>query len=93
MEKADVSAVVNKVVVLDDFGDDTDTATQAILVDRDWFMIYSQLYQMEEQNNALHLYFNRFLHIWKVYSTSEFANAIRFTTTPVENEDSEDTGE
>ena len=56
-------------------------------------MIYSQLYQMEEQNNALHLYFNRFLHIWKVYSTSEFANAIRFTTTPVENEDSEDTGE
>ena len=86
MEKADVSAVVNKVVVLDDFGNDTDTATQAILVDRDWFMIYSQLYQMEEQNNALHLYFNRFLHIWKVYSTSEFANAIRFTTTPVVNE-------
>ena len=84
MEKADPSAIVSKVVVLDDFGDESDTATQAILVDRDWFMIYSQLYQMEEQNNALHLYFNRFLHIWKVYSTSEFANAVRFTTTVVE---------
>ena len=88
MEKADPSAIVSKVVTLDDFGSDEDTATQAILVDRDWFMIYSQLYQMEEQNNALHLYFNRFLHIWKVYSTSEFANAVRFTTTPVVNEDS-----
>lgn len=84
MEKADPSAIVSKVVTLDDFGDESDTATQAILVDRDWFMIYSQLYQMEEQNNALHLYFNRFLHIWKVYSTSEFANAVRFTTTVVE---------
>lgn len=83
MEKADPSAIVNKVVTLDDFGDD-DTTTVAILVDRDWFMIYSQLYQMEEQNNALHLYFNRFLHIWKIYSTSEFANAIRFTTSEIE---------
>lgn len=83
MEKADPSAIVNKVVTLDDFGDG-DTTTVAILVDRDWFMIYSQLYQMEEQNNALHLYFNRFLHIWKIYSTSEFANAIRFTTSEIE---------
>lgn len=84
MEKADVSSIVSKVVTLDDFGDD-DTDTVAILVDRDWFMIYNQLYQMEEQNNALHLYFNRFLHIWKVYSTSEFANAIRFTTSAIES--------
>ena len=83
MEKADPASVVSKVVTLDDFGDG-DTTTVAILVDRDWFMIYSQLYQMEEQNNALHLYFNRFLHIWKIYSTSEFANAIRFTTSEIE---------
>lgn len=83
MEKADPASIVSKVVTLDDFGDD-DSSTVAILVDRDWFMIYSQLYQMEEQNNALHLYFNRFLHIWKIYSTSEFANAVRFTTSIIE---------
>ena len=83
MEKADPSAIINKVVTLDDFGDENDTETQGILVDRDWFMIYDQLYQMEEQNNALHLYYNRFLHVWKVYSTSEFANAVRFTTNPI----------
>ena len=83
MEKADPASIVSKVVTLDDFGDN-DTTTVAILVDRDWFMIYNQLYQMEEQDNALHLYFNRFLHIWKVYSTSEFANAIRFTTDEIE---------
>ena len=43
-------------------------------------MIYNQLYEVKEQDNALHLYFNRFLHVWKCYSTSQFANAIRFTT-------------
>ena len=43
-------------------------------------MIYNQLYEVQEQDNALHLYYNRFLHVWKAYSTSQFANAIRFTT-------------
>lgn len=81
MAKANPEDVLGKKVVLDDFGDDTDTTTLALLVDRDWFMIYNQLYEVQEQDNALHLYYNRFLHVWKAYSTSQFANAIRFTTT------------
>ena len=86
MAKANPEDVLGKKVVLDDFGDDTDTTTLALLVDRDWFMIYNQLYEVQEQDNALHLYYNRFLHVWKAYSTSQFANAIRFTTTaPVES--------
>lgn len=80
MAKADPESILGKKVVLDDFGSLTDNETKAILVDRDWFMIYNQLYEIQEQNNALHLYFNRFLHVWKCYSTSQFANAIRFTT-------------
>ena len=80
MAKADPESVLGKKVVLDDFGSLTDTETKALLVDRDWFMIYNQLYEVKEQDNALHLYFNRFLHVWKCYSTSQFANAIRFTT-------------
>lgn len=79
MAKADPESVLGKKVVLDDFGSLTDTETKALLVDRDWFMIYNQLYEVKEQDNALHLYFNRFLHVWKCYSTSQFANAIRFT--------------
>ena len=80
MAKADPESVLGKKVVLDDFGSLADTETKALLVDRDWFMIYNQLYEVKEQDNALHLYFNRFLHVWKCYSTSQFANAIRFTT-------------
>lgn len=80
MAKADPESVLGKKVVLDDFGSLTDNETKALLVDRDWFMIYNQLYEVKEQDNALHLYFNRFLHVWKCYSTSQFANAIRFTT-------------
>lgn len=80
MNKADVESVVGRKVVLDDFGDASDTNTQAILVDRDWFMIYNQLYEMREQPNELHLYWQHFLHVWKAYSVSKFANAVRFTT-------------
>lgn len=80
MNKANPEDVLGKKLVLDDFGDETDTETKALLVDRDWFMIYNQLYEIQEQDNALHLYFNRFLHVWKCYSTSQFANTIRFTT-------------
>lgn len=80
MAKADPESVLGKKVVLDDFGSLADNETKALLVDRDWFMIYNQLYEVKEQDNALHLYFNRFLHVWKCYSTSQFANAIRFTT-------------
>ena len=83
MNKADVEDVVGRKIVLDDFGDTSDTKTQAILVDRDWFMIYNQLYEMREQPNELHLYWQHFLHVWKCYSVSRFANAIRFTTESV----------
>lgn len=83
MNKADVEDVIGRKIVLDDFGDTSDTTTQAILVDRDWFMIYNQLYEMREQPNELHLYWQHFLHVWKCYSVSRFANAIRFTTEAV----------
>lgn len=89
MNRANVEDVVGKKVVLDDFGGDENDTTLGLLVDRDWFMIYNQLYEIEEQDNALHLYFNRFLHVWKVYSTSQFANAIRFVKKT--NESSETT--
>lgn len=67
-------------VIIDDFGDDE---TLAIVCDRDFFMIYDNFYQMTEEYNALHLYWNYFLHIWQILSTSEFANIIRLTTAVV----------
>ena len=80
MSKADF---LSRAIILDDFGSDEDDDTVAILVDKDWFMIYDTKYEMTEQYNARYLYWNYFLHIWQIYSTSEFANAIRFTTSTV----------
>ena len=58
---------------------------QQAFIDEQWDNT-TNLYEIQEQDNALHLYYNRFLHVWKAYSTSQFANAIRFTTTaPVES--------
>ena len=80
MSKADF---LSRAIILDDFGGDESDDTVAILVDKDWFMIYDNKYEMTEQYNARYLYWNYFLHIWQIYSTSEFANAIRFTTSTV----------
>lgn len=51
-----------------------------VLIDRDWFMIFDQLMQFTENYNGKGLYWQYFLHTWKVFSVSPFANAIAFVT-------------
>lgn len=79
MNKADVDT---RKVVIDDFGIlNTETnKVIAILVDKDWFMVYDRLLQMSEEYNAQGLYWNYFYHVWKLFSTSPFANAVIFET-------------
>lgn len=50
----------------------------AVIVDRDWFMIYDNNINFTENYNGQGLYWNYWLHIWKTFSTSPFANAIVF---------------
>lgn len=45
------------------------------IVDRDFFMIYDNLLQFREDYNGKGLYWNEFLHAWKTFSISPFANA------------------
>lgn len=45
------------------------------IVDRDFFMIYDNLLQFREDYNGKGLYWNEFLHAWKTFSLSPFANA------------------
>lgn len=52
----------------------------AIIVDRDWFMIFDNFYNMTEQYNGEGLYWNYWYHVWKTFSASPFANAVLFTT-------------
>lgn len=55
-----------------------------VCVDRDFFMIFDNFQNMTEQYNGEGLYWNYWLHQWKTFSTSPFANAVIFTDeTPV----------
>lgn len=53
-------------------------AIPAVLVDRDFLMIFDSLFEMREMENPQGLYWTYFLHAWKTFSTSPFANAAVF---------------
>lgn len=50
-------------------------AIPGIIIDKNWFMILDNLMQMTEQYNGEGLYWNYWLHAWKTFSVSPFANA------------------
>ena len=52
----------------------------AVLVDKDWFMIFDNYMNFTEQYNGEGLYWNYWYHVWKTFSVSPFANAIVFTS-------------
>ena len=53
-------------------------AIPAVLVDRNFFMIFDNLYEFTEQYNGQGLYWNYWYHVWKTFSGSPFANAVVF---------------
>lgn len=53
-------------------------AIPGVIVDRDWFMIYDNLFKMTEQYNGEGMYWNYWYHVWKTFSISPFANAVVF---------------
>lgn len=56
-------------------------AVQAVLVDRDFFMIFDNMAQFTENYNGQGLYWNYFYHVWKTFSVSPFANNVVFSST------------
>lgn len=53
-------------------------AIPCILVSREWFMIFDVLQEFNEQYNGEGLYWNHWLHSWKVVSSSPFAQNALF---------------
>lgn len=53
-------------------------AVPAIIVDKDWFMIYDNMNQFTEDYNGEGLYWQYWYHAWKTFSISPFANAAVF---------------
>ena len=50
----------------------------AVLVDRDWFMIFDNLLNFTEQYNGEGMYWNYWYHSWKTFAASPFANSAVF---------------
>lgn len=55
------------------------TGVYAALIDETYFMVFDKLIKTTEQYNSQGLYWNYFYHVWKIMSTSPFANAVLFT--------------
>lgn len=67
-------------MIVDDFGGLEKEGVVAIVVDKDWFMVFDNYYSMTEVYNAARLYWNYFLHHWQTISYSPLKNAIAYTT-------------
>lgn len=52
----------------------------AVLMDRDWWMVYNKEQQIQQDNNGQGLYWQYWLHIWKIFSASPFHNITAFVT-------------
>lgn len=77
MGKTDFEPVI---IVVDDFSDMEDT--YAVLIDKDFFMVYDTLRKTTQQYNADGDFTNHFFHVHQILSTSQFKNAIRFVSHP-----------
>ena len=53
-------------------------AIPAVIVDRDWFMVFDNFINFTEQYNGQGLYWNYWYHVWKTFSVSPFANNALF---------------
>ena len=66
-------------VTVDTFGDGLDNML-GLLVDDEFFQIYTNLEKFTANYNGQGLYWQYFLHRWMTYSVSPFSNAIAFVT-------------
>lgn len=51
-----------------------------IMCSVDFWMVFDVLQTMRQQNNGQGLYWNYWLHAWKIFSISPFANCVVFTS-------------
>lgn len=65
------------------FTDDEITALgniEAVLLDENWFQIYYKLLETRYMENPESMYENTWLHIWRIFSRSPFANIVIFAS-------------
>lgn len=52
----------------------------AAKLDKGWFMVFDNFEQFTQTYNGEGLYWQNWLHVWKTFSVSPFANAVLFTS-------------
>lgn len=73
----DKTEFLGNVTVIDGF---STSGLEAVLIDKDWFMVYDNDLSMETVRNAKGKYWNYFYHVWQTLSVSRFANAVAFVS-------------
>ena len=73
----DKTTFLGNVTVIDGFAS---TGLEAVLIDKDWYMVYDQMHKMRTIYNPDGLYWNYSYHVWQVLSVSRFANAVAFVS-------------
>jgi hypothetical protein len=83
----DKTAFLGNVTVIDNFGTAGTAAgstgigsIEAVLVDKEWFMVFDNLLKLETVRNPKGLYWNYFYHVWQTMSVSRFSNAVAFVS-------------
>jgi len=61
----------------------------ALLVDRNFFQVYDDLFTFREFENGLGLYRNHILHVWQTLGFSILCNAVAFVIASDQNSDSD----
>lgn len=74
------SEFTGHVIVLDDFGGLEDNGVECVLVDKEWMQVYDTLRTFKTAYNGSGMYWNYFYHVWMIYSTSRFYNAVAFVS-------------
>ena len=77
----DKTTFMGNVTIIDNFAS---SGLEAVIVDRDWFMIYDNLLKMETIRNPQGLYWNYNYHVWQTYSASRFHNAVALVSGDVD---------
>ena len=73
----DKTTFLGHVTIIDGFASD---GLEAVLIDKDWYMVYDNLLKLETIRNPRGLYWNYYFHVWQTMSASRFANAVAFVS-------------
>ncbi len=77
----DKTTFLGHVTIIDQFASD---GLEAVLIDKDWYMVYDNLIKLETIRNPKGLYWNYFFHVWQTMSASRFSNAVAFVSGDLE---------